>query len=633
MSSWRVLAPIALVGAVLVALSWATRESRAPQAVAASVADAPFAATLWPAGTKRTYRSAFHSETRIGLRNTAAGTLGGTVDLEGDLAIVSHGKKENGLLTLSFSWVTMRRAEVAALEHTLTGGGDPAATAATAATAVVEVEPDGRLVTLGFARGTPALARLVERSVTTEILAVIEGALGTRADVRTSSGRASVERASGNFFRTGYVELDAIGPPKSVDAESLGKVTRDASGAVVTAEHAEKVSAEADDEHHVEGVDLTTRLELALIRTELDETARRSLPADVELVSTATSTESQRAASLARRSEGVTAATVKEDLRMASLFPRAGETSWMWRDSAWLELNPHASAELLAYAEKELGAIGLAAAVDLVVVSGTASGQTSLLALLQRKEKDHGDGVFEMVVQHVEHLRAPRPEIFAFVTRAYASAGGIDAPSPRKGACAYALGAMARRSLELRPKAPLLGERPACTEGANGDCSADVAVARLERELGETRTERGREILLRALGNAGQSSSFSRVAPHARSTSADVRRATAAAMRNMQGSAVVDALLVLCSDSDASVASEAFQSLFRKELDDADLETIERLVTEGRVPQEAHATLIDGLVVQRETHPLANGILLALLGSEHASARDKMKIESILRRG
>lgn len=622
------VARILLLLAVFVAVAalFAPSQSHSP-ARAASTASPykPFAPTLWPAGTKRTYRTSFHSQTSVVLRHTESGTLGGHVDLEGDLAIVSHGAKDGGPLSLSVTWSALRRADVEALDRSLVSGN-----AAALAPAVVEIEPDGRLVTIGFAPGAAALARMVQRAFVVELAAVIEGGVGSRPDVRTAAGRAEVERANGIFTRTRYVELDAIGPPASLELQSHGKVTLDANGAVATAEHTEHIDAEADDERQVSDLDVATRVELTLLRTD-HEAANPAPAVDLELVAATSPSDKQRAASLAQRAAGVSVESVKEDLRLAALFPRTGETAWVWRDSAWLELHADESAALIAYAERELSPFGLAAAIDLVVVAGTTAGQTALLALLERVQA-RDDGIFEMTVQHVEHLRAPRPEIFAFVTRAYAAAGDANAPSQRRVACAYSLGALARRSLEQRAKsASTNGDRPKCANG--GDCSADEAVARLEHDLAAVTTERGRIALLRALGNAGQSASFASVAPHRRAAEVDVRRASAAAMRNMEGGLVVDALLELAADPDGGVAAEAFESLFRKQLDDADFGAIERLVQEGRVHEEAHAALIDGLVVNRDAHPAATAILVTLLSSSQASARNKAKIENILRRG
>jgi hypothetical protein len=584
---------------------------------------APFASGAWPAGATRTYQARFRSKSALtlqGLGGESASKLAGTIDLEGDLVLRSHGTEEKRLV-LAIEWAALRQATLDTFDRPLTTA---AVDELRAARAVVRLDPDGHLVSIGFVENATPLARHVQRAIVTELAAVAEGVWGSQPLVDTSLGRAQVQRVRGaSFTRTSYAELDAIGAPSESHVEGSGTGALGEHGSLQRLLHDERVSAEPPAESPIDALSAETHLELTFTKIE-HEAPAAATDTKPEPVRPAQPSDQSRTASLERRASGVTAETVFADLRMAALLPRAQETKWTWHDSAWLELHPEAAEPLLRRAEAELPLTGIAAAYDVLVISGTPAAQAALVGSLERV-RGKADHTFEILVQHIAHLRAPKPEVFAAIALEYGrSRENLD----RRRACGYTLGALVRRSIEARSPVMPAGDRPKC-EGT--DCAPEEVLAALERDLARETDERQRVMLLRALGNAGQTSSFRAVAPHAKSADAETRRAVADALRNMESGEVVDLLLALASDSDGDVASIAFQSLFRKALDASDWDAIEQLVRSDRVPGDAHFALVSGLAARRLEMPRASAVLLVLMTNERTSPRVKMQIENILR--
>lgn len=610
------LGTVAVALAALVALgAWKSRAEGPPPA------PAPAGGALeLSAGASATYSATLRVASSVELPGLAA-PLGSRVEVDGDLALEAHGSEPAGRV-ISLRWTAIRRASLKAM-------GKPSDAALAdelrAAPAVLVIAPGPHLAELRLGEGATPAARVIQRALAVEIAAAAEGVWGTSDAVDTSIGRARVQRGGGGFSHATYTELDALGAPEDVRVESVGRGSLKGPHLADLA-HDEVVTATGGGPR----VDAaTSELHLALHLLGATTQAPRPAPrAAAEPLKAAPPPAESRAASLERRAGGVTLETAFADLRTAAVLPREAGTAWVWRDAAWLELHPEQAAPLLARAEAELSTTGLAAGFDVTVVSGTATGQRALVASLERV-RPREDGTFELLIQRLAHLKEPTTETLAFVARAHDEA---KAPA-RRGAAAYTLGALARHALDAEARAD--GAPRAGGSGApcaSAPCAARRAVTTLEEDLGRAQTDADRVTALRAIGNGGQSSSFRIVAPHARSSDADVRRATAAAVRNMEGGEVVDLLLVLAADADGGVVREALSSLFRKGLDEDDWKALGAIVEAGRMPSDAHATLVQSLTTRTDDDPHAEAILLQLLASESVAPRIKLQIESALRR-
>lgn len=611
------LATAALGLAALVGLAaWKSRgEPPPPAAPAASAA----ALEIEP-GTIASYTASLSVVSSAALPGLAS-PLASRIDVEGDVTLEAHGTEAAGRV-ISLRWTAVRRAALEAL-------GKPSEAALEAelraAPAVLVLGPGAHLVELRIAEGASPAARTVQRALATEIAATAEGVWGTADVVHTSLGRARVQRAGAGFSHADYTELDAVGVPEEVRVESVGRGARQGS-IVADLVHDEVVSATGAGPR-VEAVTSELHLALHLLRSSSGP-ARAAPAAAMEPEQPTPPPAEARAASLERRAAGVTAQSAFADVRTAGLLPREAGTAWVWRDAAWLELHPEAAAPLVARAEAELSIVGLAAAFDVIVVSGTPGSQRALVASLERL-RTRTDGAFEILIQRLGHLREPTAETLGFVAREHEE-GKTPA---RRGAAAYALGALARHALAAEPGvegAPR--DAPPTAPCESAPCWARRGLATLEGELARAATVDERVTALRAIGNGGQSASFGAVAPHARSSDVDVRRAVAAAVRAMEGGPVVDLLLELARDADGGVAREALSSLFRKVLDDDDWKALEALVDGGLVPSDAHSTLIQGLATRSDDEAHAEAVLAKLLVSDRVSPRLKLQIESRLQR-
>lgn len=576
---------------------------------------AVFTNAAWPMGKARTYRVDFRMKSAVSLRSGETSSLGASMAVEGDLRLRSHGL-EGSQTVLSAEWVEVRSASMEALERQLS---PQLATELVAARAVLHLDPDGHLGAIGIVPGATPLSRHMTRALVTEIAAAAETRWGTRDIVDTSLGQARVVRGEGGYRRTGYVLVDALGAPteSQVTSTIAGALEDGVLGRLATDETL-SASATTGAVALVAG-----EVHLAMEPKGAASQEGNAPPPETspESIRPTASNADQRAASLEQRSKGVSAETVFDDVRRVALLPKSQETAWLWRDSAWLELNPNESARLIERAEKELGLMGTAAAFDAVVTAGTEEGQRALLASLERHRDRSDPQPFFHLVQHVGHLRDPAPELFAFVALTYATAEG-----DRRLACAYTLGAMARRSLELRPA----DNGPAQEGRAFRYVPAEDVLGTLERDLGKAKTNEEREMLIRALGNGGQTRSFTSVVPYAQSTDAEVREAVATSLRNMEGGPVVDTLLELTADKDASVATAAIESLFRKSLDEADWRSLESIVTNDTLPSDARLPLVNKLAPLRSEVPKALTMLRIIRDSTRTHPKLRMQVESLL---
>lgn len=591
-----------------------------PAPVVAAPAGRPLEVQSLPAGAVATYAAAFRASSTVSLPGLSA-PLASRLELDGDLALESHGAEAGGL-AVSLRWTALRRASLDAM------GTSSAATLEgelRAAPVVLVFAPGPHLAELRIAEGASPAARVIQRALAVEIAAAAEGAFGTSDVVSTSIGRARVLRGGDGFSHATYVDLDALGAPEDVQVESHGRGAHQ--GARVTdLAHDETVTATGAGPR-VDGASSELHLSLHLLRETTGEAhpAPRATALALRPEAPAATT---RAASLERRATGVTAESTFADVRTAALFPRDAGTAWVWRDAAWLELHPDEAEPLLARADRDLSLTGLAAAFDVVVVSGTPTAQRALVATLERVAS-RDDGTFDLLIQRLGHLKEPSAETLAFAARHYRE----ERQPHRRAAAAYATGALARHALEAAartdgPPRPTDGQSCA----ASPPCASRLALGALEADLARATSDPERVTLLRALGNGGQTSSLRAVAPHARSTDVDVRRAVAAAVRNMEASEVVDLLLGLARDADGGVVREALSSLFRKGMDDDDWKALGAIVAEGRMPSDAHHTLVQGLATRTDDDPHAETILLQLLASDSVAPRLKLQIESALRR-
>lgn len=591
---------IAVVALVAIALGvagvlWMQRSSPTEPAYA------PFGA----AGTRALYRVSWKTDATASLER-ATDALATKLELDGELQIDTF---RDGRV-IAVRWTALDRALGEALTQPLATPDALAAQLKQAETVVV-LDERGQVMELGFSSATTPLARHVQRALVLELLAQVAAGPGGRDVVDTALGRARVTRViTGRTIattRASYDELDAFplgldGATAEIDAR--GEVATETDGSIARVTSHEALSLEAGH-GMISGFQSTTSITATLSSRVRDPSI--VMPAYVPAtVRAAPAGTYDRRASLERRSLGVTAETLHADVRSASLFPRAGSTQWIWRDAAYLELHPEAAAPLLASATS-LGTKGLAAAFDIVVIAGTEAGQDALVAALKRPEAQTEEA-FVVLVQRLAFLAKPRPSLVAFVAREHVRYAGTD----RGRAAAYTLGALARNVAVDDPH------------------TAQLIANDIVKDLGVAETAADRVALLAALGNAGLSSTATAVIAHAKDKDVAIRRAVASALRRMEGSPVVDALLALSVDPAPEVTTVALDSLLRKQLDDADWTLLSQHVAGGRIHADAHGPLVNALATRRGEGPQPDAVLGAMLASEHVSVDVKQRIEAAM---
>lgn len=594
---WTVIALALVAGAALLLLA------RSPEAKGTP---GTFAPEAWPAGATATYAIAWKTDADVQLElGGQARSLGTHLDLDGELTLRSYGAKDGAVaIGCVLSRVGVARAE--AMGKPATDTPEQLAAELRAAEAVLVVETDGHVRELGFSPSTTPLARDALRALLLEYTAEV-GAQNGRTVVDTALGRARVEERK----RVGYDDLDALrdgfdpGHAK-VDRSGAGTV-RGVERAVSSIAAGEDVVATAES-GPVTRLHATTSLTATLLRTGRDKP--EPLPSFAPLPlrggdDDPAREEQQRRASLERRSLGVTRESVFSDVQAAAALPQKTPTAWIWHDAAFLELHPEQTSLLLDRAMKEPSLAVRAAAVDIVVVSGTDAAQRALMHTFDTAPMTDDDR--EVLFQHLGQLHRPRSALLAWAEVQHrASRGG-----PLWLATSYALGAFAWRSATSLPEI------------------STRFVTTLEGELASATSDVDREIAIRALGNAGANRSLAVLAPHATSPRAEVRGAVAGALRRIEGEASVDLLLQLVTDPDDFVSRDAVESLYRKNLEADDWLYLAKAIDEDRIHEATHAILADGALLRRDDDPESGRLFAAMRRSPKVSVKLKQRLESV----
>lgn len=615
----RIAIACAVVVAVGAAVAVGASRRAAPEA---SLVVAPRANTFgleaWPAGATATYRIAWRSDADANVDLAQGGrtrtaraepsALGTHLDIEGELKLRSYGPRD-GAVVIGFvlSRVNVARAEAL---------GQPAApdqlgAELRAGEAVALVEPDGHVRELGFSPATTPLARGALRALVLEYTAEVSAANG-RPIVDTSLGRARIETTdAGALKRVAYDELDAL--PDGFDRlgtkiASTGAGTVPGGGrAVTTVASNEEISA-LGDRGIVSHFHAVTSLSATLLYTSNEPPS--AIPSYVPTALRPGSRPPEqeeaedRVRSLQRRSLGVTGESLYADVRTAGLLPKKTLTEWVWHDAAFLELHPEHASLLLDRAMKEPVLAIQAAAIDIVVISGTDAAQRALMHAFDVAKLKNDDR--EILFQHLGQLVRPSQDFLRWAEAAHERSKGTDMWL----ATSYTLGGLAWHAAEEHPVA------------------AGLLVGKLETELRGATSDPMREIAIRSLGNAGAARSLPILVPYAKSSASEVRAAVASALRRVEGEASVDALLLLVTDPDDFVSRDAVASLFRKNLDGDDWRFLARAMDEDRVNEGTHAVLLDGALLRRHDDPESARLFAAMLASPKVSMKLKQRIDA-----
>jgi HEAT repeat protein len=157
-----------------------------------------------------------------------------------------------------------------------------------------------------------------------------------------------------------------------------------------------------------------------------------------------------------------------------------------------------------------------------------------------------------------------------------------------------------------------------------------AAVRRLASDLGEARTASEQSHLLLGLGNAGIAEQTPLIARHAGSSSAEVRRAAAKALRKIQTPEAASTLLSLVSDAEAPVQAAAMDSLGRRPLDSDTLVRLRDVALAGAMKTENYHPLVSLVAPYLQTEPAVRDLLEFLLTQDVPDRQIRSRIRGLL---
>jgi len=302
-----------------------------------------------------------------------------------------------------------------------------------------------------------------------------------------------------------------------------------------------------------------------------------------------------RQKALDQRADGLTMEDVLQTLR---LYGNGGQVPdhrrFLWRATGLLGAHPELCAQLGdVFRDAGSNARARSLVMDLLSGTGHAAAQRVMVALLQSPIEAPPER--QLLLQRLGLVDEPTLETAKFVEQAFTAPEA--APGDRM-AAAYTLGSIVD-GLDDTEHQP----------------TADALNLSLVNALAQANTAKERADFIQALGNTEREDNVARIAAYATDTSADVRRAVAENLELPRTSRAEHALLSLCADADKLVQHEALAALKGYEPTAEQLETLTRLVQQGRLDPTNARVLLDLAKTRVASFPAAGRRLLeAVLG-------------------
>ncbi len=300
-----------------------------------------------------------------------------------------------------------------------------------------------------------------------------------------------------------------------------------------------------------------------------------------------------RQKALEQRADGLTMDDVLETLR---LYGNGGQLPdhrrFLWRATGLLGAHPELCAQLGAvFRDAGSNARARGLVMDLLGGTGNAAAQRVMVALLQSPIDAPPER--QLLLQRLGLVDEPTLETAKFVEQAFTAPE--EAPGDRM-AAAYTLGSIVDG----------LG-------GTEDQPIADALNLSLVNALAGASAETERADFIHALGNTEREDNVARIAAHATDASADVRRAVAENLDLPRTTAAEHVLLTLCADADKLVQHEALAALKGYEPTAEQLETLTRIVQQGRLDPTNARVLLDLSKTRVASFPAAGRRLLEAL--------------------
>ncbi|MFY0564234.1 HEAT repeat domain-containing protein [Archangium lansingense] len=619
MKSRKVLAASVLV--VLAVLTVTYLFVRTPESVTGLVQEQRTRRFSYPRGQSWSYRLEYHADSRVRLSTVASGNgseVGGKVDLVGRLVLRGLGQKgENWRVGLSLEPVQQHSLQVFGQELL----PDEAAVRSLfhGREAMLEVGPEGDVLSVSFRPEDPSLYKNTVQTVLGELQVVLRQGEQWAVSESTARGRARAEyrlleedgdRVRVSRSRVGYEQLVGLGQGGTVRVGSSWEAAVEG-GVLERLEGEERVERLGEDGRpagHMRFAlkvvrESETAFDTAAVAT-LEQGAQEKLPPGRLVVDPLA-----RKKMLDQQVAGLTAEQLMAVLRASvngGVFP--DHNHFLLQATGLLEREPELCAKLVElFGQPGTDVRGRAVLLDLLAGAGTPEAQAAMLEALSTPQA-RGDEQYHMLLSRLALVQEPTEATVDFARREYEkSQGAVHTAST------YVLGATA-----------------GALHRNGGADQARAAVQRLVEDLRASDASEQQMHLLLGLGNAGVAEHTPLIASYAQSSSEEVRRAAAKALRKVPSEQSQQVLLGLVGDEASRVQVTALDTLTRFKLEPQALVQLRDEVLNGQLDPQSYGSLVTLVEPYLAQEPAVRDVLEYLLTQDKTERSLRTRIHNLL---
>jgi hypothetical protein len=619
----------AFVGSAALTTLVLLRDQNTATSSAPAVSSAPASSdssSLWALrpGDVVVYRAVLSQHVRADAFGGRAGSAPsqGQTELDVDITVTGTAAEARGTLaTLQLSSVREASVVVDGVDLVAASVGDAGLAALASPVATIVQAPSGRIVALSVPADAPPLWSRVVQLILGETQFVVDAGDAWDADERTAvlSVRAHYTRAEGGADVDGArvvvtrqaTPVSVAFPRAALERTTLtGQRRAQFGGAVLRALNGDE-HLQVRDESDREAFDVQTTVALTLVRAGAASSSPPVVPARLVSVDPHVVIRDEVAArkqELAARVDGLTrdefVATVAAALPTGAV---PDHDRFLWRATGLLQQEPTLVATLKPlFFDERAGHEARGLVLDLLVGAAHATAQQLLCELLDAPVVE-SDPRAALLRQRLTFVRHPSSETLAFVTAKAATAGSFRDPAR------MSLGAMAG-SLARTDRAE----------------EAAAAAGQLVDWHEKARDDDERDVIVRALGNAGLDGFDGPVLAAARDRDPRVRATAASALRKLRSPRAHEALVVLLRDRDATVSRRAVDSLGERPFSADVAAAVHAAVVDAALPDGSYQPLVNLLAKNARTDAQARATLGAILAADVRDAQVKGRVRQIL---
>jgi hypothetical protein len=562
----------------------------------------------YPEGRRFTYRLDYQAESALKVgAGEKSKILSGKVDLGGELVLRGLGKRMVGL-----SLQKLTRHQIVLLDHEAFADLAKAQALLTGHEALLELSPHGDVISVSFRPEDPLVFKNLIQTLVGELQILVREGERWTVDERTQRGVASAAYAiAGEDDHALQLTKERLGYRNLVGVGEIGAEPELTSSFRATLLKAGQLDELTARERLQGNSTVSFELKLKLVDEAAFEVAAADVAGQTQKVAPAELVQDTgvEARMLEDQIDGLTEAVLFDNVRLYALgAPIKDHNHFLIQAVALLQKYPELCPKLAElFKDPSTNTRGRAFALDLLANAGTPAAQAALRDALGSPAA-LSDKNYDVLFSRFSLVRQPTPETVQFVDETYRQA-----PAERRVTAAYALGSTA-----------------GALHHGGQEAEAAPALARLMADLSAAKTAKEESDLLISLGNAGVVENVPALIVHAASSSADVRQATAMALRKTQTAQAQAALLDFAFDPAPAVQQEAFRVLPRFKLDGVARRQLLDGVLAGRVSMKSYNELVTLLAPYLEQDPGVREVFQFLLRQEVVDREVHTRIQSLL---